>query len=194
MKRKIMAILIALTLLFALAACGAGEETTLPGMVVAVDGTVISFTETDDEMDFSQGNRPEMPEDFEGFENFNPEDFEGQLPEGGEMPQWEDGEMPQMPEGMTPPEGMPEGGERPDFGGEGGKMPNFESFASDLETTQYDLADAHISLEIDGGKESGSMDDIQPGSMVTLTVNGKGQVTYVLVSSRMSFGGGRFAN
>ena len=186
MKLKTMALLIALILTINLAACGANEEITLSGMVVSVDDTVITFAETDGEMEFSPVDRPEMPEgmeDFEGFENFNPEDFAGQ--------------MPQMPEGMIPPEDgempqMPEGGERPEFDGEmGGRMPNMENFAADLETTEYDLADAHISVEIDGGKESGSMDNIKPGTFVTLTVNGKGKVTYVLVSAQTGFGGGR---
>ena len=43
-------------------------------------------------------------------------------------------------------------------------------------------------------KESGSMENIQPGTFVTITVNGKGKVTYVLVSSQSFFGGRGFAN
>ena len=66
----------------------------------------------------------------------------------------------------------------------------FENFASDAETKDVDIGDAHISVEIDGGKASGSMDDIKAGAFVTITINGKGEVTNVLVSSRSSFGGG----
>ena len=178
---------------------GAGEETTLTGMVVAVDGTVISIVEMDaDDMggkDFAEGERPEMPEGMEGFQgfgDFNPEDVEGTFPEGGNFPQWGDGEMPEMPEGMEPPEGMtmPENGEMPDFGGEnGGMRPGFGNFGEDMETKEVDIADAHISVEIEGGKASGSMADIKAGVFVTVTLNGKGEATYVLVSAQSFFGG-----
>ena len=77
------------------------------------------------------------------------------------------------------------------FGGEGGMRPGFGNFGEDMETTDVDLADAHISVEIDGGKASGSMDDIQAGTFVTITMNGKGEVTNVLVSSMSGFGSGR---
>ena len=142
--------------------------------------------------DFAEGERPEMPEGMEGFQGFgdwSPEDFEGTVPEGGNFPQWGDGEMPEMPEGMTPPEGMtmPENGEMPDFGSMGGM--GFGNFDSDAETKNVDISDAHISVEIDGGKASGSMDDIKAGTFVTITMNGKGEVTNVLVSSQSGFGG-----
>lgn len=101
--------------------------------------------------------------------------------------------MPQMPDGMTPPEGMerPEDGQMPSFGGEGGMRPGFGNFGEDTETRDIDIADAHISLEIDGGKATGSMADIVPGAFVTVTVSGKGIATYVLVSSQSPFGGSR---
>ena len=99
-----------------------------------------------------------------------------------------------MPEGMTPPEGMtmPADGQMPDFDGEkGGTGPGFGNFGEDMETKDMDIADAHISVEIDGGKASGTMDDIKPGTFVTITMNGKGEVTNVLVSSQSFFGGNR---
>lgn len=37
--------------------------------------------------------------------------------------------------------------------------------------------------------DAGSMDDIKAGTFVTITMNGKGEVTHVLVSSQSSFGG-----
>jgi len=207
MKRKLLAILVVFAITFALAACGAGKETTLTGMVVSVDGTVISLVEMDaDSMqnkDFAEGERPEMPEDMEGMENFQgfgdfrPEDFDGTMPEGENPPQWENGEMP---EGMTPPEGMtlPEDGSMPEFDGDmpnfegqGGMGPGFENFAADADTKELDIGDAHISVEIDGGKESGSLDSIKAGTFVTVTMNGKGAVTNVLVSSQSFFGGVR---
>ena len=195
MKRKLIAILMTIVLAATLVACGGGEETTLTGMVVSVDGTVVSLVEMGSGdmggREFAEGERPEMPE---GMEGFDPGSFDGTLPEGETFPQWGEGEMPQMPEGMTPPESMPmpENGEMPDFDGEGGGMrPGFGNFGEDMETTDVDLADAHISVEIDGGKASGSMDDIQAGTFVTITMNGKGEVTNVLVSSMSGFGSGR---
>ena len=194
MKKKLVAIFVALVMTMALAACGAGEETTLTGMVVSVDGTVISLMEMDADMDFAGGERPELPEGMEGFGGFDPGEFDGTLPEGETFPQWGDGERPEMPEGMEPPEGMtmPENGEMPDFGGEnGGMRPGFGNFSEDMETTDVDIANAHISVEIDGGKASGSMDDIKAGTFVTITMNGNGEVTNVLVSAQSGFGGGR---
>ena len=198
MKRKIIAIMMTLVLAATLAACGGGEETTLTGMVVSVDGTVISLVEMDASnmggRDFAEGERPQMPEGMEGFGGFNPDEFDGTLPEGETFPQWGEGEMP---EGMEPPEGMtmPENGEMPDFNGEnGGMRPGFGNFGEDMETTDVDIANAHISVEIDGGKASGSMNDIKAGTFVTITMNGKGEATYVLVSSMEGFGGRRPAN
>ena len=195
MKQKMVAILIAFVMTISMAACGAGEETTLIGMVVSVDGTVISLMEMDTSnmggKDFAEGERPQMPEGMEGFQGFgdwDPEDFEGTMPEGGNFPQWGEGEMPEMPEGMTPPED----GQMPDFSGEnGGMRPGFGNFGENMETKDVDIANAHISVEIDGGKASGSMDDIKAGTFVTITMNGKGEVTNVLVSAQSSFGGGR---
>ena len=218
MKKKLVAIVVALVMILSLVACGAGEETTVTGMVVAVDGTVISLVQMDaDEMgsmDFAQGERPQMqggmegfqgfegfdPESMEGFdpesfEGFDPENFEGSIPEGENFPQRGDGEMPggmTPPEGMELPEGMtmPENGQMPGFDGEDGAMGfNFGNFSEDMETKDIDIADAHISVEIDGGKASGSMEDIRAGTFVTVTLNRKGEATYVLVSSQSFFGG-----
>ena len=197
MKKKLVAILVAFVMTISLAACGAGEETTLTGIVVSVDGTVISLVEMDASnmggKDFAGGERPEMPEGMEGFQgfgDFNPEDFEGTFPEGRNFPQRGDGERPEMPEGMELPEGMtmPENDEMPDFGSMDGMRPGSGNSGEDMETKDVDIADAHISVEIDGGKASGSMDDIKAGTFVTITMNGKGEVTNVLVSSRSSFG------
>lgn len=183
MKRKMIALLLALALILLLAACGEGEETTLTGMVVSVDGTTLSLMEMDGATggNFAQGERPEMPEGMENFGDFDPEAFAGALPEGETFPPREAGEMPEMPEGMTPPEGMtmPE---------DGGMRPNFDNSEIDAEATAVDVANAHISIEIDSGKASGSMEDIQPGTFVTITMNAKGEATYVLITSQSGFG------
>ena len=196
MKQKMMAILAVLALILGLTACG-NKETTVTGMIVAVDGSTISVVEMSEDMQemggrgFGGGERPEMPEGvenfegMEGFENFNPEDFENmnpedfadRMPEGVEMPQWGEGEGPEMPED----------GEMPNF--DGGRMPGGD-FAEDMETTDFDISKARISVEFDGGKESGTVDDLQPGATVTVTANKKGEASYVLVSSQSFFGGG----
>ena len=191
MKQKMFAILMVLVLAVTLVACGGGgEETTLTGMVVSVEGTVIKLVEmSGSDMDFSgfsgefDGTMPEgfeggfpggMPEDFdgtmpEGFEGSFPggmhEDFDGTLPEGETYPQQGEGRMP------------------------GGMMGAFSGFDGDMETKDVDIADAHISVESDGVKTSGSMSDIKAGSFVTVTVNSKGQATYVLVSEGFGFTG-----
>ena len=197
MKRKLLAICMIFVMAVSLAACGEGEETTLTGMVVSVDGTVVSLMERSENMggkNPAEGERPEIPEGMEGFPGFGdqrPEEFEGSMPEGGNFPQWGNGEIP---EDFTMPEdgSMPDfGGGMPNFGGNGGMGPGSENFASDAETKNVDIGDAHISVEIDGGKASGSMSDIKAGTFVTITMNGKGKVTNVLVSSQSSFGGGR---
>lgn len=197
--RKLFVILLVLTLAVATVACGGGEETTLTGMVVSVEGTVVSVVENGG----NRGNGAERPEGTPGgvggnFEDFNPEDFGGTMPTGEGFPKWGGDEWPEgatMPEGMTRPERgempgdmtlpegmtMPENGQMPDFGGMDGKTGNF---ADDVETKDVDISGAHISVEIDGGKASGSISDVKAGSMVTITLDGKGKATNVLVSSQ----------
>ena len=199
------------------------EQTTVKGMVVSVDGTKVQLISTENmnmgsspsrgEGDGQSeagrpqgGNRPEgdftMPEgDFtmpEGFEGGNMPNFGGQRPEGAEGDfTWPEGEFT-MPEGF-------EGGNMPNFGGQrpegaegdftmpegfkGGSRFNTE----DMETTTVDLADAHISVEIDGGKASGTMEDIKVGSQLTITLV-DGKATRVIVSKSngggVGFGGG----
>ena len=213
MKRRILAGIVTAVLLISLAACGAGEKTTVSGMVTAVEGTVVSIVQMDGNRGQMNGQRPsqsddkgERPEGFggqfngelpEGFEGKMPEDFNGQLPEGfegqrpngGNFPGWgENGERPTLPEGETMPS-MPENGERPSFEGGDGKNPGFGNFTENMDVTQIDIGNAHISVETDGVKASGSMADIKAGTFVTITKNGKGQVTNVLVTTMSGFGG-----
>ena len=210
MTRKWIAIFLAVALLGTLTACGEEETTTVTGMIMAVDGSVISLAEGD--MNFGGGNRPsgdfsaedfagqmpnggswggQMPEDFtmpEGFNGQMPGGFDGQRPEGFERP-----ENGQMPEDFTMPEGFD--GQMPNFGGGGNGNFDFGDMTTDLETKDYNIANAHISVQIDGGKATGSMDDLTVGTSVTLTINSKGEVTNVLVTSS-GFGGdfGGFGN
>lgn len=191
--KKIVTSMMIILLLLILAACGAAEETTLNGMVVSVNGTVLTIAQMDGTPDFSgeNGSRPEGfggfdPESFnaEGFDpgNFAPEGFDGTFPDGT-APQRGDGERPDMPEGMT----RPENGEMPAFGGENGF--NFSDALSDMETTEIDIGDAHISMEDDGAKVGAGLSDLKEGSVVTITMSGD-KVTNVLITSRRSFAGG----
>ena len=190
MNRKLTAILLVLALTVSLAACGGGEETTVSGMVMGVDGTVISLIQMDGQMQggfgggrFPVGENGEMPTRPEGMEDFNPEDMEDfTIPEGMEDfdPEKMQGFDPEKMEDFNfedfDPENMPQG-----FGE--GEPPEM------AEATTIDIANAHISLEIEGGKESGSMSNIVPGTFVTVTLSSKGEATYVLVSQSMGFGG-----
>ena len=216
--KKLMTMICVLALVLSLAACGngGGEETTVTGMVVSLDGSVMTLVETDGTMDFSQMQRPE------GMGNFDPESFEGTMPEGfeGEMPEGFEGMMGgfpggfncQMPEDFDP-ESLPEGfeGQIPEGfdgfqggfpGGFDGEMPEgetrpqrgdsqrpqgMEGFTFEGETKEIDLANAHISVEVEGGKEGSSLESLTPGSFVTITINTKGQATYVLVSQNSGF-------
>lgn len=197
---KTIAWLLILTLTFlCMAGCGTGETSTVTGMVVAVDGTVISFVEMDMESmgDFGgerpeNGERPEKPEGMEGNmpEGFDPENFNGEMPEGFDPENF--GGM--MPGGFDPENfdgEMPEGFDPENFDGEmpeGVEGPSFNMDTSDA--TSIDLKNVHISVEIDGGKATGSMDDIQPGTFVTVTMNKKGKAENVLVSASSGFGRG----
>ena len=176
--KKLMTMICVLALVLSLAACGngGGEETTVTGMVVSLDGTMLTLMETDGTMDFSQ-----MP-----MGNFDPESFEGTMPEGfeGEIPEGFEGMMGGFPGGFDGE--MPEGETRPQRG-DGERPQGMEGFTFEGETKQIDIADAHISVEIEGGKEGGSLESLTPGSFVTITINAKGQATYVLVSQNSGF-------
>ena len=126
MKRRWMTVIPALALALTMTACGQEKETTLTGMVTAVDGTVISVVEMSADMKGERpsmpenGEMPSMPEGMEDFtipedfdpenpdrtppEGFDPGNFGGQMPNGGDIPEMPTGEgMPEMPNGQ----GMP---------------------------------------------------------------------------------------
>ena len=178
MKTKLISILCILSLVLCAVGCGAAEEsTTVTGIVVSVDGTVVSIRTMG-----SRGQNGEMSERPTGE---MPERPTGEMPERptGEMPERPTGEMPERPTGEMPerPTGEEES-QRPSFGG------------ANTEAESYDLANAHVSVEIDEGKASGTMEDIKTGSILTLTLNKNGEVTQVLVSSRTLSGLGNRGN
>lgn len=184
----------AILLLVALLLCGCGKkeeeqaaaaaETTVTGMVVSVDGTKVSLISMESGSMPSRGEngqRPTLPEGETmpegGFNGQRPEGEMPALPEGETMPEGGfDGQFPKKPEGERPT--MPEGETRPER--ENGSF-------GDMETTEIDLAGAHITVEFDGGKATGSMEDITPGSFLTITMV-DGKATKAVVSQN-SFGG-----
>ena len=196
MKKNWITLLCVLALALSMAGCG-GEETTLTGMVVSLEGTTLSLVEMNGTMEGGfPGERPQGMEDFtmpEGMEDFTmPENFAPENFDPENMPEGFDGEN--MPQGFGPGGfggSMPQGGERPEMpdGGERPEMSQGGDFGGMGEATTVDIADAHISLEIEGGKESGSLNDLTPGAFVTVTLTAKGQATYVLVSRSSGFGG-----
>lgn len=199
MKYKICALLCVLAMVLSMTGCGEETQTTITGIVTAVDGTVITLQQFDAEM--TEGSF----EEFGGGRGSDRGEFDGTMPKGMERPEMpedgtmpempEDGTMPEMPEGMEMPE-MPEGMERPEMPtgedgqlaelptGEGGRMQNF---GTQGESTTVDLANAHISVEIEDGKATGSMEDITVGTFLTITLNEKGEAVNVVVSVSSGF-------
>ena len=151
------------------------------GVVLSVEGNVISLlpmgnrNSGNENGDLPQRPTGEMPQRPDGEERGErPTGEMPQRPDGEERGERPTGEMPQRPDGG-------ERGERPTGESAGG----FRGFGADSSQAEsYDLSAAHISVEIDEGKAAGSMEDLQQGSFVTLTLNAKGEVTNVLVSSR----------
>ena len=205
MKRKMIAWACLLAVAFSAVGCSKKEDaaeqtTTLTGMVVSVEGTVVNLMEMSagssgqgnwgGQRPFGDMQMPEggfnMPEgDFTipegGFARPDgdftmPEDFT--IPEGGFNPEDFNG---QMPEGMPRPEGStrPDGSNRPSSG---------SGEATQVQTTVVDLKNAHISIQDGNIKAAGSMSDIKIGSMLTITLNSMGEATEVLVTSS-GFGG-----
>jgi len=188
MKRVFCAVLAACMLSVLLCACGKEDkkETTVTGMVVSLDGSVLTLREMDMAQGGGSGNFPfgneQMPGNMEGFAGgFPGGGGDGQIPtmpEGETMPNMEDFDPKNMPDmGDFDPENMPDRGSFP----EGMERPDMEDFAGEGETKTVDISDAHISVQRDGVKESGSISDVTVGSFVTITLDNKGKASYVLV-------------
>ena len=176
---------------FAVSGCGKEEKTTtLTGMVVSIEGTVVSLQQFDSEMQQRpSGDKPEQFEGGEGFENFNPENFnrEDFNPEDFNPEDFNPEDF--NPENFNPEDFNSESFNREDFNPENfdGEMPDIGFQFSEGESKTVDLGDAHITLEIDGGKATGSIQDITEDSFLTITMDGDGKVTNVIVSSGSGF-------
>ena len=220
MKRRLIAALCLTAIILCMVGCSEKEEktSTITGMVMSVDGTVVSLREFNG--NFQGGNRG---------------NGQGQRPSGSEnsqrpskTPDGQSSASPEgnftFPEGFTMPEGeftRPEGGsERPEGGNnrpggnftrpegnftlpEGATMPESDftrpaggnrpnSGGNQAEATTVDLKNAHISIQDGDIKAAGSMSDIKVGSFLTITLNSKGEATEVLVTSMGGFGGNGF--
>ena len=212
MKNKLLLLLLALILAVSFTACGGGEETTVTGIVVSIEGTTVSLMEFDGEMSaenmpqrFEGEEMPDMkgfgnfnPEDMEGFdfENMNPEDlkdfdFENMDPE--DLENFDFGNFnPKDMENFNPEDfagKMPEGAEMPERPSGGNMFGGMISQLEGVETTEVEIGNAHISLEYNGVKEGGSINDVTVGSYVTVTMNSKGEATRVVISSMAGMSG-----
>lgn len=201
-KKYICGVAIGAMLLSGLTACGsktasgenvlvyedesaeAPESETLMAMVQSIDGNEVTVSVGGGGRGMGRpgGDRPdgtEMPEDMtppEGGER--PEGMEP--PEGGESPEGmtppEGGEMP---EGMEPPEGMQplEPGEMP----EGTEMPRGGRGGRGGQSAVLTIGDESV---ISVSEASGSLSDIQEGSMLMITFDDAGKITEISVMER----------
>lgn len=155
------------------------------GKIEAIDGNKVTLNLADtDSMfggerpngDFGSFNKDEMPE------NFNPEDFEGEMPEGFDLESFKNGERPDFPEGERP-EGTD--GSRPDFqNGEkpegfmpqAGGMMNFDpsSLTYSGETEEYTVPEG---MKIgDGDYTSLKVDDV-----IIIRFDNEGGISEIMV-------------
>lgn len=184
MKRKLIALLCLTALVLSVAGCSEKEDTTstVTGIVVSIEGTVVTLRQFDRNTT-GNSNRDNAQQRPSRDENWQRPEGDFTRPEGDFTMPEEDFTRPEV--GKRPEEGqrptMPEG-ERPSFG----------NFGDDQgETTTADLKNAHISIQDGDIKAAGSIDDIKAGSFLTVTVNSKGEATEVLVASMRGFGGSR---
>ena len=171
MTKKLTALICILALGLCITACKNEEaqETTLTGMVVSVDGTVISLREMEASGEGrGNGERPEgMPE------GFNPGNFGGSMPEGFD-PESFDGTLPEDfdPESFSGE--MPEGFEN--FAGFSGMTGNFDvsSLTFGTETKIYIIPE---SLKIGDGDYT----SLKAGDVIMIMLDDNDSVTSVSV-------------
>lgn len=137
------------------------SKSTVMGKVTAIN----RYTVTVETMGFghlgqgSRENRPEMPEDFDGT---IPE-----MPEGEATPRMDRENLPDAQSMMKPPEG--------------GYMP-FENEGAG-ESKEFDLENAKIFIEYPDGKVSGSIDDIEVDSVLSIELDEEDNVISVIIRS-----------
>ena len=183
-RKKVMAILMAGTMVFSCVGCGSTtkaeeSDSTITGKVTEISDTSVTIQLGE----LMQGGGP------------NGEKPDGEAPDG-EKPEKPEGEMPEKPEGETSGEEAPEKpdgeipeGEAPDGENppQGGGVP-FE--ASD-ETKTIDLKDVEIVEESGQETESVSFEEIEVDDILVIELGDDGTVESVTIKSgRMGAPGG----
>lgn len=182
--KRIISILCAFTLVFAMAGCQQQADTadysntTLTGKVTSIDGTTVTLqlgelTQMDRTMFEGQeppeGEFAQRPDGSKG-ERTPPEMPSGEP--GGEM----DGNRPEIPSGEIRPDRSD--GEQGDFGGFGGGM---SSFTAGEETATIDLAGAVVTVGSMRENTEGSISDIAVGDVLIVEVGENNCVTAVTI-------------
>ena len=166
-RKKVMAILMAGTMVFSCVGCGSTtkaeeSDSTITGKVTEISDTSVTIQLGERMLGGApNGEKPEMPE--------------------GEVP---DGEKPEMPEGEMP-EGEAPDGENPP---QGGGVP-FE--ASD-ETKTIDLKDVEIVEESGQETESVSFEEIEVDDILVIELGDDGTAESVTIKSGRMGGPGGF--
>ncbi|MDO5389776.1 MAG: hypothetical protein Q4F24_01635 [Eubacteriales bacterium] len=184
-RKKVMAILMAGTLVFSCVGCGSttkeGEsDSTITGKVTEINDTSVTIQLGE----LMQGGEPngEKP-DGEAPDGEKPEMPDGETPDGEkpEMPDGEtpDGEKPEMPEGEAPD------GENPP---QGGGIP----FEAGDETKTIDLKDAEIVEESGQETEEADFADIEVDDILVIELGDDGTVESVTIKSGRMGGPGGF--
>lgn len=184
LKKPALLIMLALTIAF-ISGCGGDPDTQAQQppnknslvQVEKVEGNTVTaiigeYIQSPDEIQNFEGdgNRPATP----------PEGAEGRTP-------------PEGAEGGTPPEGA-EGGTPPDLNdGNGPDRTSGSPLIFSVTGAQFTFQvpdDISIMVEVEGGTQVGSMEDVLAGSILEITMDADNNVTGITVKSR-SMGGRR---
>ncbi len=144
------------------------SNTTISGIITAVDGDNVTISMTSGFGGGRMGNRNSDNEDS-ATPKEKPEGFDGEMPPN--MPEDFDGKMPEDFDGKMP-ENMPEGfdGEKPDMNNaDFGNM-----FAQGGSTFTLTIKDTSVLSEC-------TMEDIETGSMITITLGENNTITSITV-------------
>ena len=179
-KKKVMAILMAGTMMFSCVGCGSTtkaeeSDSTITGKVTEISDTSVTIQLGE----LMQGGGP------------NGEKPDGEAPDG-EKPEKPDGEAPEKPDGEASsgevpekPDGeAPNGGEKP----QGGGIP----FEAGDETKTIDLKDAEIVEESGQETESVSFEEIEVDDILVIELGDDGTAESVTIKSGRMGGPGGF--
>ncbi len=151
---------------------GSQSKSTIMGKVTAIDG----YTVTIETMGFGFPrqagieNLPELPENFDGFMS--------EMPEMPDIPDMQEpGEAPEMSRANPPDaENMMEAPEK------GGMPFEKEGFG---ENREFDFENAEVFIENQNGTVSGSVDDIEVDSVLSIELDENSSAVKVIILSDM---------